>query len=502
MMATRIIRSKVALWAVLGIVLGFGFVIRIYALTAPPLDFHPTRQLRSAIIARSFYYQIDPAVSQDERDKAGVLASLEAYEPPILEGLVAGTYYLMGGEHLWVVRIWNAVFWLIGGLVLFALTRRFVSPYAAILGLCFFLFLPFSVFATRSFQPDTLMVVSILLTVYALVRWIETPSWKWTLLVGVFGGMAVIFKPVAAPFIGGLLCVVPFAVSRPRDILRQPRYWLIVTIVVAPSVIYYLLLNSERSQDFYTYYTLSLSKYLLDHTFYSKWLAMIRGLMGNTIFMAALLGVVIAPPRFRTILCGLWAGYAMLGMIFPYQYVSHDYYHLPLVALVGVSLPMFLEYLIKKLTEQRWYWQALSVGIFVFASGYSLWVARSVIFVHESTLEPASWRNVGEAMAPNGPTVGLVSDYGMRLRYYGGRMLTNVWPIVGELNVAAYRGDDPIEYQAFFDDITEGADYFLVTSFTELENQPQLKEILTTYSLYYEGNGFIIYDLKAPLQGQ
>ena len=197
---------------------------------------------------------------------------------------------------------------------------------------------------------------------------------------------------------------------------------------------------------------------------------------------------------------GLWAGYVVLGLIFPYQYVSHDYYHLPLVALVGVSLPVFLDYLIKRLSEQRWVWQVLSVGIFVFACGYSLWVARSVIYVNTGSLEPASWRNVGEAMAPNGATVGLVSDYGMRLRYYGGRMLTSVWPIVGELNVAAYRGDDPMEYQAFFNDFTAGADYFLVTSYKELEEQHQLKEILLTYAVYFEGNGFIIYDLNAPLQ--
>jgi hypothetical protein len=499
-MAARFIRSKITLWIALGIVLGFGYAIRLYGLTSPPLDFHPTRQLRSAVIARSYYYQMDPAANPGMRERARILAGLESYEPPLLEGIVAGSYFLIGGEHLWVVRILNAAFWIIGGLALFAVTRRFVSPYASILGLCVYLFLPFGIFVNRSFQPDTLMVVSILLTVYALVRWVETPSWKWTLLLGFFGGMSVLFKPSAAPFIAGLLCTVPFVISNLKDLYRRPHFWVIVALITIPSAIYYLLLNSQRSEDFYTYYTLSMSKYLLDHTFYSKWLAMIRGLMGNTVFTAALLGVVIAPRRFRTILCGLWVGYVVLGMVFPYQYISHDYYHLPLVALVGLSLPMFLDYFVRKLKEQRWFWQAAGVGIIVFASGYSLWVARSVILVNFNPLEPASWRNVGEAMPPNGATVGLTSDYGMRLRYYGWRMLTRVWPIVGELNVAAYRGDDPIEYRAYFNDFTENADYFLVTSFTELERQGGLKDILETYSITVEGNGYIIYDLHAPLQ--
>ena len=37
-----------------------GAVLRFYDLTDPPLDYHPSRQLRGAIIARSIYYQILP----------------------------------------------------------------------------------------------------------------------------------------------------------------------------------------------------------------------------------------------------------------------------------------------------------------------------------------------------------------------------------------------------------------------------------------------------------
>ena len=42
------------------ILFGLGFAIRMVDLTDPPLDFHPTRQLRSAIIARSMYYRSLP----------------------------------------------------------------------------------------------------------------------------------------------------------------------------------------------------------------------------------------------------------------------------------------------------------------------------------------------------------------------------------------------------------------------------------------------------------
>lgn len=67
----------------LAVVVLLGFGIRIFDLTDPPLDFHPTRQLRSAILARSFYYQWNPAADPVLREKAVNMGnSLEVYEPP------------------------------------------------------------------------------------------------------------------------------------------------------------------------------------------------------------------------------------------------------------------------------------------------------------------------------------------------------------------------------------------------------------------------------------
>jgi hypothetical protein len=41
--------------------LALGIVLRLINVTDPPLDFHPTRQLRSAIIARGMYTNPYPA---------------------------------------------------------------------------------------------------------------------------------------------------------------------------------------------------------------------------------------------------------------------------------------------------------------------------------------------------------------------------------------------------------------------------------------------------------
>ena len=43
-------------WGAVLLILAAGLALRLFDLTDQPLDFHPTRQLRSAIIERGMYY--------------------------------------------------------------------------------------------------------------------------------------------------------------------------------------------------------------------------------------------------------------------------------------------------------------------------------------------------------------------------------------------------------------------------------------------------------------
>jgi len=67
------------------------------------------------------------------------------------------------------------------------------------MGMAYFLFLPFAVKASRSFQPDPLMSALIALTAFAAYRWVEAerPRWRQALTVGVLGGLAVLVKAFA-----------------------------------------------------------------------------------------------------------------------------------------------------------------------------------------------------------------------------------------------------------------------------------------------------------------
>ncbi len=191
-------------WFILFIILlALGGLLRLLDITDPPLDFHPSRQLRNTLVARDIYYSLLPSASAEERDLAQTFASsVGRYEPPVVESIVAVTYFFTGGENIASARVWETLFWLLAGVALFDLMRRAVSPWAALIGLAYYLVLPFSVEASRSFQPDPLMTSAFVIGVYFLYRWSEEQTWKWAILAGILLGLATFVKIVIAFFAG------------------------------------------------------------------------------------------------------------------------------------------------------------------------------------------------------------------------------------------------------------------------------------------------------------
>ena len=496
----RISLATVANWSGLAILILTSFGVRMIDLKDPPLGFHPVRQLHSAIIARGAYFSLDTTADPVLRQTAMAAAASEIYEPPIFEQIVGFVYYLIGSEQLWIARIFSILFWLIGGLALFSLARRHTSFAASLVGLAFYLCLPFGIVASRSFQPDPWMVMWILVTAWSADHWMETPTWKWTLLTGLFGGVAILVKAMAAFFVGGILLmtvVAGFGISR---LVRSFKPWVMAVLVLAPAAIYYLIMNSGRSGDYFSFWTLGFASMLVTTKFYVQWLAMINSLVGMTLLVVALLGVAIAPVRFRMILIGLWIGYVLFGFAWPFQYTTHDYYHLALIPIIGLSITPVVDLFMQKLTRQTWFWRVVGVGIILAAAGFELYVGRSQLVTNNYFLEPRSWQLVGEALPTGESFVALTNDYGARLNYYGWRNAAYNWPTQADIEVTLLHDNTRWDIPRLFQDVTQGRSYFLVTAMGELEAQPALKSILTqNFPVYRQGSGWLVYDLKHPI---
>ncbi|HBX70236.1 MAG TPA: hypothetical protein DEH25_12885 [Chloroflexi bacterium] len=427
--------------------------------------------------------------------------SMERLEPPLFETLVAWVYRITGGENLAVPRIFASFFWLIGAAFLFDLGRRMTSPWAALVGVGVFLFLPFSIRASRSFQPDPGMVMLILLTAWALYRWQDQRIWKWALLAGFFGGIAILVKIVAIFFVGGVaagtliyalgVAASPQAESQPqwrlthlKSGLRNPQVWAISTLMLLPPLVYYLAgLNAPGGGSFLHWTILYRWRDLLSPSFYMRWLVFVDELLGLTLVLAALLGTLVTSARNRALLWGFWGGYLLFGLFFPYHILTHDYYHLTLVALLALSLIPLAQIVIEAATRQGRGMQVALAAVLLVFFAYHAWIGRSILVGQDFRQHPAFWQEVGEAIPPDAKAIGLSQDYGFRLMYYGWRKIA-LWPN------SARPTDLP--------EIAANADYFVVTAKNQMSDQLEAY-LQENYPVFAQEPGYVIFDLKNPL---
>ena len=506
------LRSRPSNWFVLAVLLlALGGLLRLLDINDPPLDFQPSRQLRNSLVARDIYYSLLPSATTDQRELASSFASaVGKYEPPVTESIVGVTYLFTGGENYFSARIWSTLFWLLAGIALFDLARRAVSPWAGLATLAYYLVLPFSVQASRSFQPDPLMTAAFVVGVYFLYRWSESfgvqeqapvsdsrlsdskkETWKWAILAGIFLGLATFVKVVIAFFVGGAaIAMVLFTLK--KDFWKSKQVWLMAGIMIVPAFSFYILLHHGRSTEYFFAWTLDLLKLITSTDFYSKWLAFIGSLFGLTVIFLSLAGAVLAPARLRWLLISLWIGYLFYGLTLPFQMYTHSYYHIQLIPVIALGLASVLNPLFESVSTQSWFGRVGFITLIIAVIGYQSWAARSILVAEDFRQEPAFWQQIGDAIPKDADVIALTQDYGYRLMYFGWRKVS-LWPLSTDLSET--RGRNPAD-ATDFTDLTQGKKYFLVTAFKQLDKQPNLKKILAEHPIAAQGDGYTLYDLQ------
>jgi uncharacterized membrane protein len=477
-----------------------GLAIRLYDLTDPPFDFHPTRQFRCALIARGIYYQLSPNMDEKTRQTAiAYKASMGVYEPPLLETLVALTYLATGGERLWIARLYSALFWMIGGLGLYTLARRMSSAEGGLAALAFYLFLPFAVFASRSFQPDPWMVMWIVWAAYGFIRWSETQHWRWAGFTGVSAGMAVLVKAVAVYLVIGMAAAVVLSILGLCRALKNRQVWAMIALISLPTILYYGIGLQSRSLDYLSNWSIALAGMLLSPSFYMRWMNQLQNILGITPLFLGIAGMLISKSYHRALLLGLWMGYLVYGMSLPHQITTHNYYSLQLVPVVALSIAPIATLFLSRLKEEAFLWQMLFVLACIVLVVYFLRIAQSTLANQDFRKEPLFWQEVADALPKDGKAVALTQDYGYPLMYYGWRKVT-LWSTLAEMRLAELRGKASREFHDEFERRTAGHRYFLITAMGQWSAQKALQDWLwMNYRLVAQGERYLIFDLGKPL---
>lgn len=502
MSQTSFFSSRAARTLALVIIFGAALAIRLYDLTDLPLDFHPTRQLVSFIKTRGLYYQTKPdGVSASELKTAVRFAKLKAdIEPTVLENLVAFTYRFTG-EQVWVARIYSSLFWLIGGIFLFLLARDFVSFDGALVSTVYYLIFPYAIIGSRSFQPDPLMIMLVLAFWWTFSRWIRSPLWVNAILAGLLGGFAIFIKFSAAFFvIGGALGLALSHFSL-RDLLRNVQIWIIALLGALPASLYLMygiFVRGDMASQFSGRFVPAL---LFDPLNYLQWEVKMSMAAGGVFVMLGLLGLLLVQDRtLRIFLYGLWGSYLLFGLFFNYHIATHDYYHLPFLPIVGLSLAPLGDWFFTRIREAAIQpWTRIGASVILISGLFSvLWDVRNQMKAVDYRPEAAMWAEIGEQFDEGARIIALTQDYGSRLEYWGWRESAN-WPYRGDAGFANIR-EGVFSFDDLFNRYSSKMSFFLVTDFAEFDKQPELKErLLGSYPVSAEGDGYLIFDLKNPV---
>lgn len=486
---------------ILAVLLLGGLIIRLYDITDLPLDFHPTRQLFTAIVARARYLEMTPSAPQWQRDLSEKMVKAEVTDAPVYDGLVALTYKVIGKENLLVPRIYSILFWLIGAIGIYLLARDMTSAAGGLIATAIYVFLPFGIISSRAVQPDPLMTALIIFCWWGMYRWLQERAWKWAIPAGVLGGLAILVKALGAfSILGGFLAIL--LIKGFKKTFTDIQFWVMGIISAFPTIIYMIIgffgggnLGSQFSLRFFPKMWVSL-------VFYLQWERMIEEVVGLIIFILALVGIFFFTTREKKkFILSLWIAYFIYGLVFSYYFTTHNYYHMTLIPTIALSIAALGDWLVNKFNELNPK-PIAKVGVLVIiAAGLfaNLWDVRDTLHKQNYRGQDAYWAEIGQALGHDTSVVALTQDYGYRLEYWGWVMPASYWPYTADTQLRLNAGMSMPDFEQEFASQTKDRQYFLVSDLAELNNQPDLKERLSNFAILAQGDGFIIYNLLNPI---
>ncbi len=482
------------------LIFSLGIGIRLVDFDDPPLDFHPARQLHSALISRAVYLNHGgdlPGLDAEYEHEAIMRGVQEPWiEPPVLEYLTAALYQFAGDADLRVPRACSIVFWLAGAVALYLLCRRFFGMVGTLSGVAFFLFFPYGVFASRSFQPDPLMIALILWALETLCRWEEKPTTGSALLAGVFAGAAIFVKQVSVFPLGLAMLFFVLSARGFRPAVRSVQVWLIAVLSLLPVLVYNVwgyfiqgFLVQQYQGRFYW-------REILSPAFYVRWLRKVEQVFGLPLAIGGMLGTVgIHRQKYRLLWAGYLAGYVGYGWALPHHIGTHDYYHLILFPLLAVGLGGLVDFVMDRLGGLSAGKLFSRLAVFVLIAGLNgWWLLDSAMTLRRNDYRawPQLWQELAAALDPyEGQinTIGVMDDYGSGMIYWGLRT-----PMIWESNV------EQMEEQQAMTEIRQAMlnrEFLIVTDFESYYQQPRLQRWLLQYAQVYRQTAeYLVFDLR------
>jgi len=486
-----------------------GFSIRLMHLNAPPLDFHPTRQYRFLMIARDFYLADKELSPTEHKVWSSNQTLLNKLEPPILEKITSWGYQLIGEEVFWFPRLLNIIFWMLGALLLYFIARRLASISSALVACGVFILLPYGVQASRALMPEALMLLLLMASCLALLRYDDKPSIKNLLIASTLSALAVFIKTGFCLFVlyGIFLALLLHKKSTDK---RTPPIHIALFLILSifPSLIYLFFSIKENSSG---RFFISL---LFELSFWKELLNMLNQVYSYPLLVLAILGFLKCHnKKTHYFLLGALAGFILFSGYFTYHIQTHNYYHLQFLPFMCLALmpagQLFLDFFVNK---NKKYNVALYVVLAIICAlsfrqsrlrikqvDYSVTISKKYDVHTNFKDEIKIFEEIGELCQHSTKTIILSYAYGAPLMYHG-KVSGSPWNKKLDYSVMKLKGLDntsPNIEKQFKRHDTLNPKYFVVTDFRTYSRDFELQEYLKeNFSIIKENKHYIIFDMK------
>jgi hypothetical protein len=424
------------------------------------------REYTSAIFARAYYFANNDKI-ENWRQAIAVTAKDQQpiLEPPLLEYLVSLIYRVMGREEIFFARFLTNAFWIVGGIFMFLIARKLLSTDEALVATAYYLFVPMGIIISRSFQPDSLMMMLFLICLYALVLYFESPSTKRLLLASILTGISLLIRPLV---IFAIFCAfLAFSIHRNRNWKKiiNPPLIIFSVLSLLPSIIYYgygiLFAGFMRWKVATSFMPFLLTK----KDFWLGWFDVAVDVAEYTPLLLAIIGFfLLRGKKAQYLIMGLAASFMLFAVAFTYHIHTHPYYHIQLFPIVGLCMAPIVSSIAKSLRQSigKISWVPV-VATLLFASYFGYREVRNKL--HQVHMEdPAVAWEIGELIHHSPRTVYVAYYYGVPLEYYG-EFAGAPWPVRIEDEFYRRPGEQELSVHERIDGLGFVPEYFVITHF-------------------------------------
>ena len=447
----------------LGLLMVAALAIRMPGLDESVVRFHPTRHYRSAVLARACYYDHAGGIAPWAKAVSDASRVMQpAGEPQVMESLACAAYLAIGRESITIPRALAAIAWVAGAIPLWQIAMRIASPPGALLAAAVYLFLPYGIVASRNFQPDPLMTLASLWAIVALLRYRDRRERSRFVIAALLVGIAGLIKPMS------VFLTLPVLLIASRSLTLLAAGLLLPAIYYGYEAVAGSLVRDQMRMRF--------EPHLIPTWFFWGGLArMVSRVETLPLLALTCVAAVIAKDRLaRWLLSALLAGYLAFAIAFTYHMPTHDYYHLPYIAVAALGVAVVFARVAAPVQGVKVYLLAAGIAI---AGSVAAWPR---LHVPDAAAYAQIYEEIGALAEHDTRALFLDTEYGYALMYHG-QIAGDSWPNRDDLAAEAIDGREVVDAETRYlrDYADWGPRYFVVMDLDSLAASPDLQAMLT-----------------------